>query len=305
MSLRFCWILAPLLVGLIVPAALAQQSADRAAAEEAIHAAANAYVQALAAGDSQTMLGMWAEGGDIINALGIARPASELIPRQAAAQVAAAGNGQVADPPQISDKSIRFLTDDVAIEDGRIEANGPLGSRSGRFTAIWVRQEGTWRLASIREIRLEQNSAALLGDLDWMVGTWRGEAGGATFEVSAHWNEKHTLLFRDLAISIDGKKVVDAQQRVGFDPADGLIRSWMHDHDGGHGEGLWTKHGDAWVVQATGVMPDGRRTTGTNIYRHDGPDKFTWKSIGSTSAGQTMPDFEIELQRTKPAPTEK
>jgi uncharacterized protein (TIGR02246 family) len=282
----------------------AYEPVDRKAAEEAIHAAANAYVEALAAGDSQAMLGMWAEGGDIVDSQGNSRPASELVPSQAASRVAAAGSGQApVKPPHVTDKAIRFITDDVAIEDGRVEATAPNGTpRLGRFTAIWVRQDGNWRLASLREVRLDQQSGALLSGLDWMVGTWSGQGGGATFEVSTQWNPNHTFLTRDLKVTIDGKEVVNGQQRIGIDPLDGQIRSWMYDHDGGHGEGVWTKHGDAWVVQATGVTADGRRTTGTNIYRPDGPDKLIWKSIGGTSAGQTMPDFEIELTRTDSKP---
>lgn len=271
-------------------------------AEEAIRAAATKYVEALAAGDSQAMLAMWTEGGDVVDPAGRSRPAKEVVPEMAAARVEAAAGGQApSTPPKIIDNSIRFVTDDVAIEDGRVEANGANGiARQGRFTAIWVKQSDQWRLASLREVQVVQQPTALSG-LDWMVGNWHGESAGAKFEVSARWNEKHTFLIRDLTVTIDGKTIVNGQQRIGVDPIDGQIRSWMHDHDGGHGEGVWTKHGDAWVVQATGVTPDGRRTTGTNIYKPVGPDKFSWKSVGATAAGQAMPDFEIQLERSASA----
>ncbi len=279
--------------------AAAAQAADHNAAEEAIRTSAMKYVEALAAGDSQAMLGMWAAGGDVVDPLGNSRPATEVIPEAAAARIEAAGNGQAnSTPPKLIDNSIRFITDDVAIEDGRVEADGEGGTaRQGRFTAIWVKQGDQWKLASLREVQLQGHPGAMLDGLDWMVGKWLGETGGAKFEVSARWNEKHTFLIRDLTVTVDGKTVVNGQQRIGIDPASGQIRSWMHDQDGGHGEGVWTKHGDTWVVQATGVTPDGRRTTGTNIYRPEGPDKFLWKSLGATAAGQAMPDFEIQLER--------
>jgi uncharacterized protein (TIGR02246 family) len=280
------------------------QAADQTAAEDGIRAAAAKYIAALAAGDSQTMLSMWAEGGDVVDPVGRSRPATEVVPQQAAAQVEAAANGHPNGPtPKILDNSIRLITDNVAIEDGRVEATGTNGtSRQGRFTAIWVKESDQWKLASLREVHLQENPGAALDGLDWMVGRWQGESGGAKFEISAHWNDKHTFLLRDLTVSADGKTLVNGEQRIGLDPASGQIRSWMHDQDGGHGEGIWSKHGDAWVVQATGVTPDGRHTTGTNIYKPDGPDKFTWKSIGSTAAGQAMPDFEIQLERTDMPP---
>jgi len=283
------------------------QTADQKLAEKAIRTAAAKYIEALAAGDSQSVLGMWVEGGDVVDPQGHSRPATEVIPEVAAARVEAAGHGQSpATSPRIIDNSVRFITDDVAIEDGRVEADGTHGTaRQGRFTAIWLKQGDKWKLASLREVHLQQQPGATLDGLDWMVGDWHGESAGAKFDVSAHWNEKHTFLIRDLIVAVDGKTIVNGQQRIGVDPTDGQIRSWMHDHDGGHGEGVWTKHGDAWVVQATGVTPDGRRTTGTNIYKPDGPDKFLWKSIGATAAGQVMPDFEIQLERTSSAAATK
>jgi len=309
MSLRLpCFLILSAAIFLVGGASSsAAQAADHKAAEEAIRTAAAKYVDALAAGDSQTLLSMWAEGGDVVDPLGNSRPATEVVPKAAAARVEAAGNGQASGAtPKLIDNSIRFVTDDVAIEDGHVEANGADGTaRQGRFTAIWVKQDNQWKLASLREVSLQEHPGATLNGLDWMVGNWHGESGGAKFDVSAHWNERHTFLIRDLTVTVDDKALVNGQQRIGIDPASGQIRSWMHDHDGGHGEGVWTKHGDAWVVQATGVTPDGRRTTGTNIYKPDGKDKFSWKSIGATAAGQAMPDFEIQLERTQSAAAAK
>ena len=72
----------------------------------------------------------------------------------------------------------------------------------------------------------------------------------------------------------------------------------MHDDDGGHGQGLWTRKGDAWIVQAVGVTPEGRQTSGTNVYRREGKDKMIWKSTGAFADGQPLPDFEVTLTRT-------
>ncbi len=197
------------------------------------------------------------------------------------------------------DSVLRFVTPEVAVEDGHVDVSrgDDLPPLEGRFTAIWVKHDGRWRLSSLREIRLPTTSAGELAALDWMVGRWSGQGGKATFDMTTRWNEKHTFLLRDLAVTHDGKVILSGQQRIGIDPLDGQIKSWMYDTDGGHGEGIWRRHGDTWVVQATGVTPDGRRTTSTNVYTYAGGDTFTWKSLGGTSNGQPTPGFEITLQR--------
>jgi hypothetical protein len=69
---------------------------------------------------------------------------------------------------RINDTKIRFLTADVAIEDGTIEI-GPAGAvLTGRFSATWVRHDGTWKLAALREARAaEPSGPARLEQLAW------------------------------------------------------------------------------------------------------------------------------------------
>ena len=275
--------------------------AERTQAEQAIRAAAQQYADALKRGDAPAMLALWADGGDIVDEFGNATPAKDIIESEAAARAAA----NEADPTatiKVVDNGLRFITPDVAIEDGKVEVTrgGETSSPpTGRFTAIWVKQSDGWRLASVREVRLATTPGGELEALDWMVGDWKGQAGPATFEISAHWNDKHTYLIRDLVVTHDGKTLLNGQQRIGIDPLDGRIKSWMHDADGGHGNGTWTHHGNTWVVQATGVSPEGHQTTGTNVYQQDGPNRFLWKSTGATADGRVTPDFEIALERVE------
>jgi uncharacterized protein (TIGR02246 family) len=278
----------------------AQAAEDHAQNEQAIRAAAQRYIQALEAGDTKTLLEMWTPDGDIIDEYGRATPAREMLMSQRP-------KGESSDKPaseshaKISDTSLRFVTDKVAIEDGQavVQRPGGLPPREGRFTAIWVKRDNRWQLASLREVRLPKTPADDLAALDWMVGRWTGQGGKATFDMAARWNEQHTYLIRDLRVTHEGKVILDGQQRIGVDPLDGQIKSWMYDADGGHGEGTWARHGDSWVVQATGVSPGGRRTTATNVYTHDSDGTFTWKSLGATSNGQPTEDFEIKLHRVQ------
>lgn len=269
--------------------------------EQAIRAAARQYIEALKSGDTKTMRASWVPEGDIVDEFGNATPALESLEREAETRRSREKeDGGAVSEVKLTESSIRFLTPDVAIEDGGVEVALPetgLPPRRGRYVAIWVKADERWRLASLRESRVPPTTANDMAGLDWMVGDWSGEVGNARFHFSARWNEKQTYLERDLTVTQDGKVIFSGSQLIGVDPLDGKIRSWMHDSDGGHGEGIWTKHGDAWVVQANGVTPNGRPTTATNVYTRDGKDLIIWKSTGGFSHGHRVPDFELKLQR--------
>lgn len=286
---------------LSTPAAHSADSETHKQDEQAIRAAAKQYVEALARGDAKTMHALWLPDGDVVDEFGRVTLARDVIDQEAKPRQAIPADDEAGSRIHLIDSSIRFLTSDVAIEDGRVEvapADKGQPPPRGRFAAIWVKNDGQWRLANLRETRMPETTSDDLAGLDGMVGQWTGQVDKARFDISTRWNEKHTFLERDLTVTHEGKVVLSGAQRIGIDPLDGQIKSWMHDSDGGHGEGDWTKHGDAWVVHATGVSPDGRRTVGTNVYTFDGKNQITWKSTGAFADGRPMPDFEITLERT-------
>jgi uncharacterized protein (TIGR02246 family) len=291
MLLAFCWSLGAC-------AGWADEQA-RAQDEQAIRAAAQQYVEALDRGDAQMLTTLWLPDGDIVDASGQVTPARDVIAQEAKTRQSAEKEG-AGDKREVKlhDSTIRFLTDDVAIEDGTVDVTPPNQPvQRGRFTAIWVRGGGQWRLATLREARLAGSATDDLGALDAMVGRWSGQAGKAKFDLAVRWSEKHAFLERKLIVTQDDHVVLDASQRIGIDPLDGQIKSWMHDSQGGHSESVWTRHGDAWIVQGTGVTPDGRRSVSSNTYTFAGPDTLVWKSTGSYSGGRKVPDFEIKLTR--------
>jgi uncharacterized protein (TIGR02246 family) len=281
-------------------AAQSIQSAAPSRDEQAIRDAASKYVEALQRGDAKAMLSLWVPEGDIVDEFGRARPAREVIEGDAKSRTAQPAKEEASPRVNLTQSSIRFLTPHVAIEDGTVEvtsAGNQLSASRGRFLAMWVKGDDGWKLASLREGRAQPTIVDDLVGLDAMVGDWTGQNGKTRFDVSAHWNDKHTFLLRDLTVMHDGKVVTKATQRIGVDPLDGKIKSWMHDADGGHGEGLWSRHGNTWVVQASGVTPDGRQTSGTNVYAYDGKNQLSWKSTAGMVGSQKMPDFEIALER--------
>jgi uncharacterized protein (TIGR02246 family) len=279
-------------------AALASQADD----EAAIRTAAKAYVEALDKGDAARLAALWTPDGDIIDASGQKFPGREAVTLD-----------QPATPPEpaarpefrIRETTLRFLTPDVAVEDGTVEVVPPAGRPlSGRFSATWVRHEGAWKLGALREARGEEpTAAAVLSELDWMVGDWvvvddhPAAADQPAIEVSTRWNESRTYLIRELRIPVEGAAPLTITQRVGWDPLTKSIHSWAFGSDGSHGEADWTRDGRSWVAKSRAVAADGSQTTSLNIYTYDGKDRCAWKSLPTHIGSEHVPPVTLSMIR--------
>jgi len=284
--------------------------ADTAGRDEAgVRAASKRYREALDRGDGAALAALWTADGDIVDEQGKVLPGR--------ATVAATTKPPADTPPpafRIQDTSLRFLTADVAVEDGVVEVTLPGLSRplQGRFSASWVREADGWKIAALREDRLDTGAdAEKLEDLDWMVGDWvvvderPGTAPAAAakpaIEMRVQWNATRTYLLRDVKIAAPGatddEAALHITQRIGWDPLARQIRSWVFSSDGGHGEAIWSRDGDSWVARTTGVLPDGTRTSSLNIYTFDGKDRCQWRSLPTHVGGEHAPPVNLQLVR--------
>lgn len=299
-----------LLVVATVSAAAA--AADRERDTAAIRAAAEAYQAALNKGDGAALAAFWAPDGDIVDEQGVTLDG----PKTAAATTAAAA-GTVRPELRIRETNLRFITDDVALEDGLVEvgAAGLARPVRGRFSATWVRRQDGWKLAALREDRLDAPAGVeTLQDLDWMVGEWTvvEERGGRPaaapdgrqpIDVTVRWNANRTFLLRDLKIPLHAGDatnppvVLSVTQRIGWDPLSRQIRSWVFSSDGGHGEATWSRDGDSWVARTAAVLPDGTQTSSLNIYTFDGKDRCIWRSLPTHVGGEHAPAFTMVMTR--------
>jgi len=279
--------------------------AARAADEAAIRAASQAYVAALDKGDKATLGTLWTPDGDIIDAAG-----NLLTGRQA---LALDGDAPPVDPAsrpevRLQETRLRFLSPDVALEDGTVEVIPPTGlPQTGRFSATWVRHDAAWKLAAIRECRGDEPSGeAALAELDWMAGDWvvvedPGQAdppAKARIEVAARWNAARTYLIRTMTIShAPDAPPLEIVQRIGWDPLTKSIRSWVFGSDGSHGEADWTRDGRSWVAQARAILPNGSQATSLNIYTYDGQDRCVWRSLPTHVGSEHVPAVNMTMIR--------
>lgn len=265
----------------------AVQDEPPAADAAAIRATAAAYRDALAKGDAAAIRRIWTPGGDVVDGWGNVL---------SAADVANVGDGPAARlKPEIrmSETRLRLITADVVLEDGSVDVVMP-GSTTpleGWFSAIWVKQGGAWKLAGIREA--EQPTALrpdTLDDLDWMVGEWTlvpedraGKDAVPAMEMSVRWDAGRMFLVRDVRLSSAATAAepvtLDVQQRIGWDPLVGRIRSWSFSTDGSRGEATWFRDGNSWIAKGTAIQPDGTQATTVHIYSYDGRDRCQWRTM--------------------------
>jgi hypothetical protein len=169
---------------------------------------------------------------------------------------------------------------------------------------IYVKQEGRWFYSSVREehprglVHHEQ-----LKELDWMIGEWLDENSESIIHATCRWSEDQNFLLRDFVIHVRGKAVMNVSQRIGWDPLTRQIKSWVFDSDGGHGEAFWTRDGNRWIIKSTGVLPDGRLATATNILTRTGTNTARWSSTERTLGGEVVADHNDSVMvRRPPAP---
>ena len=205
-------------------------------------------------------------------------------------------------------ESVRFLTPDVAQIEGRSTLRGGEGdaAESTKFAALFVRRDGRWRIAEIRDYPAPSEDPSPydhLRELEWMVGDWEDESPNAKIRSSVRWAVNESFLIRTYSVEVQGEPSMDGTMFIGWDPQTGQIKSWTFDSEGGHGEGLWTRLGDnRWVVKSNGVAIDGRPNSATVIHTLVSKDSVKTSSIDRIIGGEAAPDIlDVLMVRQPPS----
>jgi uncharacterized protein (TIGR02246 family) len=272
----------------------AQPPANRSTDEAAIRQSSKDYIAAMDRRDTKALSDLWTAEGTFTDEGGRTTKARDMLASRGTSTGAAAR-------PQInvSDVKIRFLTSDVAVEEGDCQTAQPGGQPAvkGHYAATWVRQAGRWRLDSLRETRSQAAvDSNRLASLDVFAGEWSGESDKATIHVSAKWDATKRFLRREITIKI-AKASLGCNQEIGWDPVSQHIKSWSFLDDGSYGDGLWSLEGNAWMVLTSRVLPDGKTATATHVYKFPDKNTMVWKSIHGSIDGQLAADFEVTLKR--------
>jgi uncharacterized protein (TIGR02246 family) len=258
--------------------------AARRAEETVLRKTGAAFAKAFNKGDLEGLAGFWTEDAEFIRESGKTYNGREAIRSLLkAALVENKGNTQ-----SIRATSIRFVKPDVVRVDGEVKVTTPDGEvDTGRYTSLWVKQGGKWLISSMRDLPESTDddrptASVRLQQLAWLVGEWQDKAVKPQVTMSVRWGPGQTFLIQRFTVKQGNDKEIQTTQRIGWDPREEKIRTWLFDASGGFGGGYWTRKGNTWEEESEGVLPDGQVTTAVN----------TWKFVDDNTAEWTSKDRE-------------
>ncbi|MCK6457781.1 MAG: SgcJ/EcaC family oxidoreductase [Phycisphaerae bacterium] len=269
---------------------------NREADRKAIMEAGRAIAEAFARGDAPAVAAGWCEqceyyddAGEVLHGrASIERAYAELFREHPGCTIEA------------HVKSIRFPSRDSAIVEGTliIRTPGNAAPQASRYSVLRVREDGVWRIAVAREWGAHEDR---LEDLAWLVGEWACSSKDRDTRMSFEWNEKKMFLMSRFSVREAGKVTQSGTHQIGRDPRTGQIRSWVYNDDGGNGEMIWTRDRNRWVIDSSGLTPDGVPTSSVNIITRLGEDRFTWQSMRRVVGADAVPDAPpVTFEKSKP-----
>lgn len=269
---------------------------DRAEDRAAIRAAMDSFARAFEARDAKALAAHWTDEGEY--------QSDEAAPIKGREKLAAAFAPLFAAHPKVKAtnqaESLRFVSRDGAIEEGIVTINRGSSepASKARYTALFAREDGRWKLAQLTEVAIEETT---LDELAWLVGEWKSKEQDTEVATTYAWEGENKKFLR-VKFSIKEKdgRTLGGSQFLGVDPASGEIRTWTFEAAGGIGEGVWVRDGDHWTVEAAGTTADGRSMTATNVLRRINDDLFTWQSISRKLDDQEIGDLApVKVTRVK------
>jgi uncharacterized protein (TIGR02246 family) len=278
----------------------ARQEKDDAKDKDEIQKQAEAFIEAFEKGDAKGAAALWVEDGSYTTMTGRELKGREAI-EKAFTELFAANKGLKAG---ITSESLRFVTPDVAIEEGVAEvfpADGGPPSRA-RYSNVHVKKNGQWLRNSVKDSAFAppSNYEHLRG-LEWAIGEWASEnTKGEVEHISLSWTDASNFIVGNFSTTAKDLSLGSATLWVGWDPVAKRIRSWSFDETGAFGEGAWSQDGDKWVIKSSTILQDGSKATANYILGRAENDSITLEMKDRTVDGNALADVkEVKLKRAK------
>jgi len=272
-----------LLLGPTVPPARGDDNeSDRAADQAAVRARTQEFLKALAKADPKGVAGFWTKTGEyareelrIRGRDNIEKAYAEHLKKKQPGAVTVEG------------ESIRFLSDDAAVQEGVFVVRRPNPAESTRssFSALFVRSGGEWYFGLLRETP----QGPSLQELAWLVGTWTFASDGAHTRMVVQWADgKKHLVCR--TTREQDRDTITATQILAVHPDTGVLRSWTFESDGSLGEAVWSRGDKGWTAKVTSYTADGDKVTATTVLTPVDENTFTFRSTDRTVEGEKAED---------------
>lgn len=266
--------------------------------EAAVCAQAEAFVRAFDAGDAGAIALLFSPDARAIDARGEVATGREAIEREYASLFRENSGLRL----EIKVDDVHLVSPDAATDEGttRVTSKNGLPPVVNRYSAVSVKKDGKWLLASVRETPAACSPQDQLKPLEWLLGEWVDESHDSAIQSNCRWANDKQALIREFTIRSRGKVVMTGTQRIGWDPRAEQIKSWEFDSEGGHGEGLWARMGDQWIVKATAILQDGRSATATHLITPENPSTCHWRTTDRTIGSEVIPAVQ-EFVMVRPA----
>jgi uncharacterized protein (TIGR02246 family) len=279
----------------------ASKTEDHAADEAAIRANIAAFVKAYNANDAKAIAALFTPDGQVEDKEGNVTDGREGI----AATFAKIFEDEPHKHIEVDVEKIRFVGADFAIETGSTkETTSPDEPPDyDRYTVLHVKRDGKWMMALARDEEGPDNTPhEQLRPLAWLVGDWVDEGGSTVVASTCRWSKDKNFLLFDYKVKVNGRESMDISQRIGWDPLNKSIRSWVFDSEGGYGESFWTRDGKGWIIKANAVRPDGTTASATNRLIPAGNDAYVWRSVDRIVGDDLEDPIEVKVVRKPPQP---
>jgi uncharacterized protein (TIGR02246 family) len=278
--------------------------ADQADDEAAIRKSDEAYAEAYNKQDAKALAALWSPEAVYVDPeTGEESVGRDAIEKEFTETFAGLKDAKL----EMDVASIKFLSPNVAVENGtaRVVSPNELPDES-TYAALFVKRDGKWLLDRVKEEEPPApppSNYENLKDLEWMVGSWidNDEEDDAMVQTDCNWTKNQSFMTRSFAVVVGDQVDMAGLQIIGWDPTAKQIRSWVFDSDGGFAEGKWTRKGDHWLIQQTGTLPDGSKSSAVNIMKRIDDDSFTSRSVQRSVNGDVLPDVEEVTIVRKPA----
>lgn len=255
---------------------------DRAADRTAVRDRTQEFLKTLAKGDPKKVAALWTATGEYVRGDLTIRGRSN-IEKAYAEHLKKKQPGAVT----VEGESIRFLSDDTAVQEGVFVVKRPNPAETMRsvFSILYVRSGGKWYFGLVRE----WPEAPSLQDLAWLAGSWKFQSDGAETRMVVEWTEsKKYLLCRTTYKSDD--QTTTATQILAVHPATGAIQSWTFESDGSLGEAVWSRTDKGWTAKVTSYTADGAKATATTTLTPVDENAFSFQSTERTVDGEKAAD---------------
>lgn len=269
---------------------------------EAVEKAELATIAAFNKGDAAALAALFAEKGELVDENGNVFAGREQITRLFKAFFERFPKAEL----QMEVTGVRTVGDSLAIEEGVRLITVPDSDVAAqvRYAAVRDKVGDSWPIASYSEFADDPapTPAEMLSAVSFLVGDWIDESPEGKTTINYRWEDDGNFLLGDYTLAVAGMPQSRSHQRIGWDPLEGVIRSWTFDSDGGYSTGEWVPTEAGWVIKSDATMPDGTTGSATVTVTPTDADHFIVRSSDRIIGGVDEPEFELTVARRPPQP---